>query len=307
MLYEWPIIFLAHGVPLVGRFYRKTQRIDERQPGVIVTGSWLTVKEQMPAVYARKLAEAGYTAFTFDFTGFGESRGVPRQAELPARKISDIIAAAEFIGTLSFVDRNNIGHLAICASAQYALAAIARGARIHSFAGVAGWFHDAKSVAPFYGGTEGVATRLDRGREALERYLRDGEVTMVPAYAAGNDRAGMFFPLDYYANPNRGAIPAWKNQMAEMSWLYWLSFDGLSASDEVATPVILVHGDDCVLPQNAREVHARLRGPKELVWTSGGQVDFYDQPALVEKAIGAVVPWFDKTLRKSAEGTRKAA
>lgn len=43
-----------------------------------------------------------------------------------------------------------------------------------------------------------------RAREAVERYLKNGEVVIVPAYEAGNDRAGMFFPLDYYANPDRG-------------------------------------------------------------------------------------------------------
>jgi dienelactone hydrolase len=78
MLYEIPIVFWSNGVPLAGRFYRNTSRVDEKQPGVIVTGSWLTVKEQMPAVYAKKLADAGYTAFTFDFSGFGESQGIPK-------------------------------------------------------------------------------------------------------------------------------------------------------------------------------------------------------------------------------------
>ncbi len=31
--------------------------------------------------------------------------------------------------------------------------------------------------------------------------------------------------LDYYANPRRGAVPEWKNEMAERSWLFWLTFD----------------------------------------------------------------------------------
>jgi alpha/beta superfamily hydrolase len=36
----------------------------------------------MPDLYARQLADLGYTAFTFDFSGFGESEGEPRQAEM---------------------------------------------------------------------------------------------------------------------------------------------------------------------------------------------------------------------------------
>jgi fermentation-respiration switch protein FrsA (DUF1100 family) len=307
MLYETPVVFWSNGISLVGRFYRNTSSIEDRQATIIVTGSWLTVKEQMPAVYAKRLAEAGYTAFTFDFSGFGESHGIPQQAEIPERKINDIIAAAEFIATMSFVDRNKIGHLAICASAQYALAAIARGAGTNSFASIAGWFHDAKSVSAFYGGADGVALRIGRAREAVERYIKSGEVTIVPAYEAGDDRAGMFFPLDYYANTDRGAIHAWKNQMAEMSWLYWLTYDGLSAADEIITPVLFVHGDECVLPENVKNIYARLRGQKEMVWMEGSQVDFYDQPKLVDKAVAAAVSWFDRTLRKGKEDILKVA
>jgi fermentation-respiration switch protein FrsA (DUF1100 family) len=249
----------------------------------------------MPAVYAMRLAELGYTAFTFDFAGFGESQGTPRQCEIPARKIGDIKAAADFLGTQSFV--RHIGHLAICASAQYGLAALASGANVHSFASVAGWFHDAASVATFYGGTEGVAMRLARASAAMDAFLRTGQSPLVPAYEAGNERAGMYFPLDYYAKAARGAVPEWKNEMSEMTWFHWLTFDGLTAADAVRTPSLFVHSDGCVLPDHVKRIHQRLQGPKELVWTDGGQVDFYDKPELVSKAIEHVGAWFENTLK----------
>ena len=84
MVNELPIVFHSQGVPLVGRFFRNTADVKERQPAVITMGSWLTVKEQMATTYARRFAELGYTAFVFDFTGFGESRGEPRQTEIPS-------------------------------------------------------------------------------------------------------------------------------------------------------------------------------------------------------------------------------
>ena len=68
MLIELPIVFHSQGVPLVGRFFRNTSDLQERQRTVITMGSWLTVKEQMATTYARRLAELGYTAFVFDFT-----------------------------------------------------------------------------------------------------------------------------------------------------------------------------------------------------------------------------------------------
>ncbi|MEM9809510.1 MAG: dienelactone hydrolase family protein [Cyanobacteria bacterium P01_D01_bin.56] len=296
MLYNSPVIFPSGNTPLVGYFIRNTDDVTTKQPTVIVTGSWLTVKEQMPKTYAEKLAELGYAAFIFDFSGFGQSSGEPKQAEIPARKIKDIIAAVNFLSTISFVDPNTIGILSICASAQYTLAAIARGAQIKSFASVAGWFHDAPSIAHFYGGAEGVEKRLAYAKRAVEKFAITGEVDLVPAYEPGNDLAGMSFQVDYYGNSNRGAISEWKNEMATMSWFHWLTFDGLRAASEVTIPTLFVHGDGCVLPDHVKQIYAAIQGDKDLLWTEGNQVDFYDQPPLVNKAVSAAHRHFQKTL-----------
>jgi hypothetical protein len=287
MVHTTSLPFFRGDLRLAGRLFRNTDRVDVRQPAVIVTGSWLTVKEQMPETYARRFAELGYTAFTFDFSGFGESAGEPRQAEIPDRKIADLVAAADFVSTLSIVEPATLAHLAICASAQYGLAALARGSQVRRFVSVAGWYHDAASVAPFYGGASGVASRVERARAAIDRYAATGNVDTVPAYKAGDENAAMFFELDYYANPKRGAVPAWKNEMATLSWAYWFMFDGLRAADRVQTPSLFVHSDGCVFPDNVRVIQARLCGPKQLVWAEGTQTDFYDQPAQVESAVNA--------------------
>jgi fermentation-respiration switch protein FrsA (DUF1100 family) len=294
-VFEFPMVFPSGGTLLIGRVFRNVDDLLTPQPAVVVTGSWLTVKEQMPRTYALRLAAEGITAFTFDFAGFGQSGGALRQLEAPALKITDIAAAADFVGTMSFV-RGGVGHLGICASAQYALAAIGRGAKIRSFASIAGWYHDTGSVAPFYGGAEGLARRFDRARQALDAWSRSGEVAMVPAYRPGDDRAGMHFELDYYANPRRGAVPEWRNEMAEMSWLSWLTFDGVRAAGRVSVPTVMVHGDGCVFPEHARAVHEALEGPKRLEWVAGSQIDFYDQEAQVRRSLAAVVPHFKATL-----------
>jgi uncharacterized protein len=300
-VFEFPMVFPAGEASLVGRVFRNVDDLATPQPAVVVTGAWLTVKEQMPRTYALRLAEQGITAFTFDFTGFGQSGGAPRHLELPARKIADITAAADFLSTMSFVRSGGVGYLGICASAQYALAAIARGARIRSFASVAGWYHDARSIASFYGGVEGTRLRLGRARQAFEGWAKSGEMVMVPAYRPGDDRAGMFFELDYYANPRRGAVPEWKNEMAEMSWLFFLTFDGVRSAGEVSVPTVMVHSDGCVFPEHAKAVHAALRGPKQLEWTEGSQIDFYDQEAQVTKSIAIATLHFRATLGSDRE------
>jgi len=305
MVYRTPLTFFRGELRLAGQLFRNTDRLDVKQPAIIVTGSWLTVKEQMPELYATRLAERGYTTFTFDFSGFGESSGEPRQAEMPDRKIADLIAAADFLSTLSLIEPDALSHLAVCASAQYGLAALARGSRVRRFISVAGWYHDTASVAAFYGGLAGVARRLDAANAALERYCTTGQVETVAAYKPGDETAGMFFELDYYANVSRGNLPAWRNEMATLSWTPWLLFDGLSAADRVDTPALFVHSDGCVFPDHVRLVHSKLRGPKQLVWASGTQTDFYDQPEQVDVAVNAADA-FLKGLPCASESSERA-
>jgi hypothetical protein len=81
MIHQTTLPFFRGDVHLTGQLFRNTDRLDVRQPAVIVTGSWLTVKEQMPETYALRLVERGYTVFTFDFTGSApaaERRARPR-------------------------------------------------------------------------------------------------------------------------------------------------------------------------------------------------------------------------------------
>jgi dienelactone hydrolase len=289
VIHTFPVIFHSDGVPLAGRIHRNDPNLADRQPAVAISGSWLTVKEQMPDLYARELAARGYTAMTFDFAGFGTSGGELRQVEMPARKINDITAATRFLQTLACVQADSIGYLGICATAQYAAAAIVRGAPVRSFASVAGWYHDAETVAPYYGGAAGVGERMARAIAA-------GPSTMVPAYEEGNDRAGMFIHHDYYQNPARGAIKQWRNEMAEMTWLYWLSYDGLTTAERLQVPTLFVHGDECALPDNVKRIHSRMPGPRTLVWEKGYQADFYDRPDLVGLAVKAVDEHFRATL-----------
>ncbi len=289
-------VVLDGDVPLAVRIHRSTDDPFERRPAVIVMGSWLTVKEQMADLYAAQLAQRGYTAVTFDFAGFGASGGSLRQAEIPDRKIANLAAVTRFAATSSLAAPGGVGALAICASAQYTLAAIAAGVSLASFASVAGWYHDTESVAPFYGGEDGVRDRLERADAAAQRLAGSGELSTVPAYAAGDESAAMFIEMGYYAEAERGAIPEWKNEMAEISWRHWLGFDGLSAASGVSVPTLFVHSDAAVLPDNVRAVAEQVGGPVSSVWIEGEQIDFYDQPDQVGASVDAADEHFTKTL-----------
>ncbi|PZS32932.1 MAG: lysophospholipase [Pseudonocardiales bacterium] len=287
-------------VPLAVRIHRPPGAGTTRQPGVVVMGSWLTVKEQMADTYAAELAEQGITAVTFDFAGFGASGGVLRQAEIPVSKIRNLAAVVDFMRTLSVVDPGRLGVLAVCASAQYALGALDRGLPVDSFASVAGWFHDLATVSPFYGGDAGVAERLRRSTIASRSFAESGDLSLVPAYGPGDDTAGMSMEMDYYASPERGNVPQWRNEMSEVSWAHWLQYDAFAAAEGVRVPSLFVHSEDAVLPDNVRRLAAKLGELATMSWTDGAQTDFYDQRQQVDHAITAAVDHFTNTWEKSA-------
>ena len=279
------ITFFSQGARLTGRLWSPPGR---RRPAVLVTGSWMTVKEQMPGRYAPLLADAGFAAMTFDFRGFGESEGAPREVESPAQKAEDIRNAVAFLRTHPDVDGDRIGALAVCASAGYAAAAAAgAGGALRSIAMIAPWLHDAEIVRAVYGGEEGVSQRLAQAAAARERYASTGEVDYVPAASSSDATAAMYWPgdaLDYYLNPRRGRIREWGARFALMAWKEWLEFDPIALAPRVAVPIRMVTGEQTATPGGARKFEAALSGAHDSVWIEGTQFDFYDDPKTVESA-----------------------
>jgi fermentation-respiration switch protein FrsA (DUF1100 family) len=269
-------------------------------PGVVVTGSWTSVKEQMSGLYAEELADRGYAALAFDFRNFGESGGDVRALESPEMKIEDIAAAAEFMSTLPEVADDQVGGLAICASAGYMAHAVANGAPIQSFATVAAWLHDAETARTIY--TPARYERLIAASQQAEAYY-EADGTVQYTIAATNDEtidlAAMRWadPSFYYTNPERGAIAEYDNRFPVMAWEEWLTFDALTAADGIDVPYLMVHGDQMALPDNAQTFYAEVEATKSLEWVEGVQMDYYDQPELIENAADLVADHFEQTLR----------
>ena len=51
-----------------------------------------------------------------------------------------------------------------------------------------------------------------------------------------------------------------------------------------------------MFPEHAKAVHAALKGSKQVEWTAGNQIDFYDQETQVTRAIALMAPHFQATL-----------
>ncbi|MFK0097827.1 alpha/beta hydrolase [Streptomyces sp. NPDC091040] len=265
-------------------------------PAVLVAGTWTSVKEQMADRYARELAARGYAALSFDFTGYGESDGAPRDCESPAQKVRDLRAAADFVLAHPAVNGEALGALGVCAGAMYAGAFAAEDPLIRSLALVAPWLHDRRICEENYGGPEGIEAKKAAATEAAGRYAETGEVTYVPVVSGSDPDAAMPFDIDFYLNPGRGGIPQWPNRYAVMAWTEWLDHDAVALAPRITAPTLLVHSEDAAIPDGARRFHAGLAGSSEFVWTEGVQFDFYDQAPQVRLAADAAAEHFARTL-----------
>ena len=292
------VSFESQGQTLVGALYLpEGANSAEGLPAVVVTGAWTTVKEQMPAIYAAELAERGYAALAFDFRGWGESEGAPRQLESPVRKTEDIVAAAAYLASRTDIDAARVGGLGICASAGYMVAAASMSEDIASVSLVAPWLHDADIVDAVYGGADSVAELIEAGRAAEAAFARTGEEVMIEAASATNE-AALMYQAAYYVDPERGAIAEYVNAFNLASWEGWLTFDALDVADHLTDPIAIIHSEAAAIPQGAHRFYERTGAPKRALWLDDvTQFDFYDQPEAVRRASDAAAAHFDETLR----------
>lgn len=286
------VSFDSSGVTLTGNLYRPQADQVGALPAVVVTGTWTSIKEQMADRYAQELAARGYAALSFDFTGYGESEGHPRNYESPQLKARDIHAAITYLTQHPDLDADRVAALGVCASAGYTAVNATTDPRVRALALVAPWLHNAQLVREIYGGDQGVAERMTAGQAAQARYQDTGQVDYVPAVSANDPLAAMPFSIDFYENPNRGALPQWPNKFAVMAWPGWLAFDPIATAPLLSIPTLVVHSEDAAIPQGAHQFINALQAPHQELWTDGTQFDFYDQRAQVELAVTSAAQHF---------------
>jgi fermentation-respiration switch protein FrsA (DUF1100 family) len=289
--------FVVGGERLVGDlFLADGVSADNPGPAVVVTGAWMTVRQQMAATYARELAARGYSALVFDYRGWGESSGVRRQFEDPAAKVADTRAAIDYLSGRADTDDARIGAVGICASSGYVIQAVDGHPAVQAVALAAPWLHDSDIVLQTYGDQAGVDALLRTGAAAEDQFRRTGQQQFVPAASLTDERAIMF-GAPYYTEPARGMIPAWRNEADPAFWAGWLGYDGVATAGTVDQPLMMVHSDAAAIPQGAKHFYAAVTAPKEQLWLDGvTQFDFYDHPAAVTVAVDAIAGHFGKTL-----------
>lgn len=94
-----PVMFRAGGATLAGNLYHPAGATEaDPLPGVVVPGTWTSVKEQMANRYAERLAQRRLVALSFDLTGLWPlrrraSRGRVARPQGARHRVGGLVAA----------------------------------------------------------------------------------------------------------------------------------------------------------------------------------------------------------------------
>lgn len=283
------VTFDSAGETLAGTLYLPGDFDGTPRDAVVVTGAWTSVHEQMPATYAREMAERGLIAVTFDFRGWGRSGDLPggqRFIEDPAAKTADIRAVIDQVAERPEID--GLHGLGICASAGYMLDAARGNDAVASVGLVAPWLQDRDLVATVYGGPDGVAALMQLAADAE---AQGGQI--IPA--AGPEGAeGVLMPIGgYYYEPARGTVPEYDDAWNNAGWDDWLSYTPVDGAAEFDKPLAIVHSEAAAIPDGVRRFTDRFTGDSVQAWLEDvTQFDFYDDPSAVRPAADAMAAHF---------------
>ena len=259
----------AGNVELVGDL--RLPASDRPLPGLVLTGPFTGVRDQVVGGYAARLADAGFATLAFDHRGFGDSGG-RRGHEDPQGKLADLRAAVDVLTARPEVTADRIAAVGVCLGGGYAVRAAASDPRLRAVVGIAGGYNSPAWFAQRMG--------LASYRGALASFLA-GYDEVIPAVAEGDAEAAMggAEPFSYYGTA-RSASRSWRNEVTRGSLHSLMTFDALGAAPLLGeTPLLVVHGrqDDYCSPELAGALVERTPGIARLVWSDATcHVDLYD-------------------------------
>jgi uncharacterized protein len=264
------INFQSEGMKVIGNLFKPQNNSREMPlPAILVAGAMTGVKEQVAGQYAERIAKAGYVTLALDHRHFGESEGMLRQHEDPAKKMEDFKNAVSFLRSLDGVDKESIGACGISMGGGYMLQLAAFDRRIKAIAIIASGINLGDTVLEMLG-KEGFINFLKEFNTARQRHYDTGEVQYIPAVATGNRPAAMTGdePFEYYGT-SRAWSPGWVNRYTTESIENLMSYNAVPYAHHVSpTPLLVIHGrnDKYCFPKFAQQVYEEASEPKEILW-----------------------------------------
>lgn len=277
-----------------------------RSPAIIVGHPMGAVKEQSATLYATKMAEQGFVTLAIDLPFWGESAGEPRNMVSPDLYAEAFSAAADYLGTQAFVDRNRIGVIGICGSGSFAISAAKIDPRLRAVATVSMYDMGAANRNALNHSLTLEQRKAIIAAAAEQRYaeFEGGEV----AVAGGTDLVltADTHPIqrefyDFYRTPRgevtpAGASPLRTTKPTVTSNVKFMNFYPFNDIETISPrPMLFISGDQAHSREFSEDAYKRAAAPKELVWVAGaGHVDLYDRVDLIP--FGKLTSFFSQNL-----------
>ena len=239
-----------YGIELAADMYTP-QNAQGKLAAIAVSGPFGAVKEQTSGLYAQHMAERGFITLAFDPSFTGESGGEPRRMASPDINTEDFLAAVDFLSVQENVDAERIGIIGVCGWGGMAINAAALDPRIK--ATVASTMYDMSKVnVEGYFESENTPEQRMEKRKAIATQRTEDFRTGSYKRAGGvidplPDDAPWFVKdyYDYYKTP-RGYHKRSGNSNDGWNVTGCQSFMNqplLCYAHEIATPVLLIHGE----------------------------------------------------------------
>lgn len=261
---------------------------------VVLSTPGSSVKEQIGANYASRLAARGIAMLVFDPAHQGQSGGEPRDLEDPYRRGEDISYAIDALTTTPGIDPQRIGVLGICAGGGYAVHTARTDHRIKAVG----------TVVPGNMGTsfrgfqpDGPAAALDALADARIEEARLGEMTranwlpdtLEDAAAAGLTDIDTTQAITYYRT-ERGGNEHSTNRRLSRSDSLLLGYDAFHLVDPLMTQPLQVILAGRIGNTGSYEAGMQLwkmaPNPVDLMVIEGaGHYEMYDEPEYVDAAV----------------------
>ncbi|WP_322411370.1 alpha/beta hydrolase [Microbacterium invictum] len=274
-------------------------------PTVVLSTPGSSVKEQIGANYASRLASRGFAAITFDPAHQGASGGDLRDLEDPYQRSEDISFVIDALAGIPETDESRLGALGICAGGGYAVYTARTDHRIRALgtvvAGNMGTSWRAMQRSGAIGDLDTLASdRLEENRTSdLHRvnWLPDTleDAAMVGATDIDTTQAITFYRTE------RGRHERSTNRRLTRSDSLLLGFDAFHLVDPLLTqPLQVIVGGR---RGNTRQFEAGMEllklapNPVDLMVVAGaGHYDMYDVPEYVDAAVDRLVRFYGEYL-----------
>ena len=305
------ITFKSQGLKLSAHLYTP-EGFDPngRYPAIVFSSAFNQVKEQTGAVYGPLLAKRGYVTIVFDHIGYGDSEGEIRNNENAFVKIESIRDAVSFMGTLTFVDRDNLFGIGVCASGGYMALTATTDKRLKAIASVSGMMGNKASYFEAMD-RETVTVLIAAQNAGRQKAYETGVVEYVDALGmeaeakAVKNGATSSEGYDYYMTARAGAetYPNYSHLSPSFMLEAPMLADATSYAPYLYTPYIGIVREKAMDPASGvlmtgpltKTFFDKASDPKEFVEIEGAShVDLYDRNEFVSGAIDAMDEFFKK-------------